>query len=90
MPSHDLEIKSAGTYLVHAEMAGKPHCIAVVTDNTGACNVFDGDRCFMVEIGSARTCSLQALDRSYVVIFKLVPFGEAEPAAQELPEGCLL
>ena len=24
------------------------HCIAVVTDNTGACTVFDGDRCFMV------------------------------------------
>ena len=78
MPSHGLDVKSAGSYLVHAETAGKPHCIAVVTDNAGACKVFDGDSCFTVDIGSARTCFLQALDRSHVVTFKLVPSGEAE------------
>jgi hypothetical protein len=105
VPSHGLDIKSGGKYLVHSETKGKPHCTALITDASGSCQVFDNDSCFTVDHGVVRACQaldrshidndndscfLQALDRSHIVTFKLAPSGEEETAPQDIAEDCLL
>ena len=71
-PCVGIATMESGTYLLHAEHLGMPHCIALrVEDHSDTYTLIDGD--ILMTIGSAAfyACAGDAVDRSSLVVFTL-------------------
>ncbi len=71
VPSHGIDAaRQTGSYIVHAECDGRPHCVAVrVSPENTRCQVFDGNAKFVVETECLVGCAHEAMDSGSIVTF---------------------
>ena len=70
-----------GSYLVHAECGGCPHCIALQIDKKSeACVVHDGARQYQISLPKLYRAVTTGVDESTVVIFKLAEGASFAPS----------
>ena len=71
VPNHGLEISEPGSYLVHAENGGNPHCVAVIVDESKWVTIYDGLQCATATVSDVYSMFMDSVDKSTVVTYRL-------------------
>jgi hypothetical protein len=82
-----MDLQAPGSYLIHSECAGNPHCIAAVLsgDDSNIVHVYDGDHCWEIELKDLEACAAESIDKSTLVTFRVYPHGATIPPMPEQP-----
>ncbi len=86
-PQVELDLKE-GKYLLHFENGGRPHCIAILINASGECEVYDGLRLLRTSRASVLAAAEEAVDRATLVAFQFSD--ETSERDANLPETRLL
>ena len=86
LPCWGWHVPGDGSFLVHAEGAGKPRCVAFATLPGGFLHMYDGQTMVRLTAQEAREAWAKSSDRSTVVTFTV----EATPANANGPRFTLL
>ena len=86
-PILGFEILEAGSYLIHSEGDGCPHCIsAKYNGGEDTCvQLYDGNTSWDIELPVLRACSVECIDKSTLITFRVYAPGAVVPQMPDQP-----